>query len=303
MDAALQTLISRLREGEVLLSDGAWGTQMQVRGLQSGDCYEEWNITRPGDISAIANSYFDAGADFCLTNTFGGNRYRLTRQGFAARLDELNRAGITLSLNAARAHGRTVFASVGPTGEYIEPEGMLSKNEMLNAFREQLTALKAGGAEAVCIETMYIVDEAVMAVQAAKELDLYCMASLTYDSTRDGYRTMLGATVGEATRAIDAAGADIIGSNCGNGIREMVEIARVLRQFTQKPVAVRSNAGLPTMVNGTAVYNETPKMLCDAVEEMIGLGVNVVGGCCGTTPEHIRALRPIVDRVNEALRK
>jgi len=303
MEPGLQKLISRLREGEVLLSDGAWGTQMQARGLQPGDCYEEWNITRPVDVSAIANAYFAAGADFCLTNTFGGNRYRLTRQGFAARLDEFNRAGIQLSLAAARTYGRAVFASVGPTGEYIEPEGMLSKKEMLVAYREQLSALKAGGAEAVCIETMYIVDEAVLAVQAAKELDLYCMASVTYDSTRDGYRTMLGATVGEATRAIDAAGADIIGSNCGNGIREMVEIARVLRQFTQKPVSVRSNAGLPKMVDGTAIYNETPQMLCDAAEEMIGLGVNIVGGCCGTTPDHIRALRPVVDKVNEALRK
>lgn len=303
MNDAWNTLLARLKDGEVLLADGAWGTQMQKQGLQLGDCPEEWNVTRAEDVLAIARGYFSAGADFCLTNTFGGNRYRLTRQGFAARLPELNAAGMQISLKAAQEFKRAVAASVGPTGEYIEPEGMLSRTEMQVAYHEQMSALKEAGAEAVCIETMYVVDEAVLAVKAAKELGLYCMANMTFDSTPDGYRTMLGATVGEATRAIDAAGADVVGSNCGNGIREMVEIARVMRQFTQKPLMLRSNAGLPRMVDNKPIYDETPQMVADAVKEMIDLGVNIVGGCCGTTPEHIKVLRTLVDGVNAALRK
>lgn len=303
MNDAWNTLLARLKDGEVLLADGAWGTQMQKQGLQLGDCPEEWNVTRPADVEAIARAYFFAGADFCLTNTFGGNRFRLTRQGFAARLPELNAAGMKLSLKAAQEFKRAVAASVGPTGEYTEPEGMLSRAEMQAAYSEQMVALKDAGAEAVCIETMYVVDEAVFAVKAAKELGLYCMANMTFDSTPDGYRTMLGATVGEATRAIDSAGADVVGSNCGNGIREMVEIARVMRQFTQKPLILRSNAGLPRMVDNKAIYDETPQMMADAVKEMIDLGVNIVGGCCGTTPEHIQVLRTLVDGVNAALRK
>jgi 5-methyltetrahydrofolate--homocysteine methyltransferase len=303
MNDAWNTLLARLKDGEVLLADGAWGTQMQKQGLQLGDCPEEWNVTRAEDVLAIARGYFSAGSDFCLTNTFGGNRYRLTRQGFAARLPELNAAGLQISLKAAQEFKRAVAASVGPTGEYIEPEGMLSRAEMQTAYREQMDALKSAGAEAVCVETMYVVDEAVLAVKAAKELGLYCMANMTFDSTPEGYRTMLGATVGEATRAIDEAGADVVGSNCGNGIREMVEIARVMRQFTQKPLMLRSNAGLPRMIDNNPVYDETPQMMADAVKEMIDLGVNIVGGCCGTTPDHIKVLRELVDRVNAALRK
>jgi 5-methyltetrahydrofolate--homocysteine methyltransferase len=303
MDSALQQLLSRLKDGDVLLADGAWGTQLQLRGLEIGDCFEEWNVSHGDEVQSIARAYFEAGADFCLTNTFGANRYRLTRQGFAGELDRFNRAGVELSLRAAAPFGRAVFASVGPTGEYIEPEGMVTRKEMYAAFHEQMLALKAGGAEAVNIETMYVIEEACEAVRAAKDLGLTCAASMTYDSTPDGYRTMLGASVGECTRALDGAGADIIGSNCGNGIREMVEIARVLRQFTRKPLIVRSNAGLPRTVDGVLVYDETPEMLAAAVKEMIDLGINVVGGCCGTTPEHIRTLRPLIDAVNAARRK
>jgi 5-methyltetrahydrofolate--homocysteine methyltransferase len=288
----LQNLIGRLRAGEVLLADGAWGTRMQTLGLQAGDCPEEWNISRPADIQRIAREYFEAGADFCLTNTFGANRYRLVRHGFADKVQEFNREGMRLVVEVANEFGRVAAASVGPTGEFIEPEGMLSRREVRAAFREQMEALKAGGAEWVCVETMYAVDEAVEAVKAAAELGLFCAACMTYDSDgRGGFQTMMGARIEEATYALDAAGADIVGSNCSNGIADMVRIACLMRPATRKPLMVKSNAGLPRKVDGQFIYDESPKMMAAQVAELKDAGVAVIGGCCGTTPEHIAAFR------------
>jgi 5-methyltetrahydrofolate--homocysteine methyltransferase len=291
----LQNLIDRLRAGEVLLADGAWGTRMQTLGLQAGDCPEEWNVSRPDEIRRIAREYFQAGADFCLTNTFGANRYRLVRHGFADKVRDFNREGMRLCFEIAAEFERVAAGSVGPTGEFIEPEGLLSRKEARAAFREQMEALKAGGAEWVCIETMYAVDEAVEAVKAAVELGLFCAACMTYDSDgRGGFQTMMGARVEEATHALDLAGADIVGSNCSNGIADMVRIASLMRPATRKPLMVKSNAGLPRKVDGQFVYDESPGMMAQKVAELKASGVAIIGGCCGTTPEHIAAFRAAI---------
>lgn len=291
MSDRLKKLIARISAGEMILGDGAWGTQLQRLGLEFGDCPEEWNVSHPAEVRQIASDYLHAGADYCLTNTFGANRYRLTRHGYADRLREFNLAGVRLSREAATPFDAVVAASVGPTGEFIQPEGMLSNAEMRNAFREQMNVLKEGGADAVCVETMYVSDEAALAVEAAKEAGFYCIASVTFDSTPQGFKTMMGATIREAVAALERAGTDVIGSNCGNGIAEMAAIAREMRPLTKKPLLIKSNAGMPELVGGTAVYNETPESMSHWIKELKDAGVSIVGGCCGTTPEHIRRFR------------
>lgn len=297
MTSHLQKLIDRIKAGDLILADGAWGTQMQKMGLQSGDCPEEWNITHPDRVQQIAREYFEAGSDFCLTNTFGGTKYRLVRHGFADQVATFNREGFRLVREVADKMDRVVCASVGPTGEFIEPEGMLSRKEVRDAFREQMAALKAGGAEWVCIETMYVVHEAVEAIKAAIEAGLYCAACMTFDSDgRGSFQTMFGASVEEAIHAIDAAGADIVGTNCGNGIADMVRIARRIRPVTRKPLLVKSNAGLPKQVDGAYIYDETPAIMAEKIAELKSIGVSIIGGCCGTTPAHIAAFRAAIDR-------
>jgi len=290
----LEKFKARLVAGDMLLFDGAWGTQMQKAGLQLGDCPEEWNLTRPDDIKNIAREYLKAGADIVLTNTFGGNRYRLVRHGFADKMREFNMAGAKLSREVADELGGLVAASVGPTGEYVEPEGMLKSSEMHHAYHEQIAALKEGGADAICIETMYVLDEALLAIQAARDLGMYTMACMTFDATPKGFQTMLGTTVQEASEALEKSGADVIGTNCGNGIGDMVKIAKQMRKFTTKPLLVKSNAGLPDMSSGSPVYKETPELMASHIQELKAAGVSIVGGCCGTTPEHIRAFRKAI---------
>lgn len=291
MSDRIKKFIERINAGEMLLGDGAWGTQLQHLGLGFGDCPEEWNVTHAEAVRQIAHAYLAAGADFCLTNTFGANRYRLMRHGFADRLREFNLAGLALSKEAAAPFDAVVAASVGPTGEFIQPEGMLSAAEMRAAFIEQISVLKEAGADAICIETMYIPDEAALAIEAVKEAGLYCMACVTFDSTPDGFRTMLGATVQNSVAALERAGADVIGSNCGNGIAQMAAIAKEMRAFTRKPLMIKSNAGIPELVDGVAVYNETPDTMADWFSSLRESKVSIVGGCCGTTPEHIRRFR------------
>lgn len=291
MSDRLQRFIERMKTGEMLMGDGAWGTQMQLMGLQSGDCPEEWNIIHPDKIKKIARDYFLAGSDLCLTNTFGGTKYRLVRHGFADKVGDFNRTGASLCRSVADEFTGLVAGSVGPTGEFLQPEGMLSEREMYEAFLEQMLALKEGGVDAICIETMYVLDEALAAIKAAGELGLFCMACMTFDATSDGFKTMHGTSVEAATRALDSAGADVIGTNCGNGIVDMVRIARQMRALTKKPLMVKSNAGLPEIADGRMLYLETHQMMASKIQELKEIGVSIVGGCCGTTPEHIRAFR------------
>lgn len=294
-NARLERMKQQFASGKIILSDGAWATQMQKLGLQPGDCPEEWNVSRPDNVRQIARDYLKVGADFCLTNTFGGNKYRLVRHGFADKMREFNLLGALLSRQAADEVGAWVAGSVGPTGEFVQPEGMLAPNEMYAAFREQIEALKEGGVDAVCIETMYVLDEALLAIKAAHDVGVFCIACMTFDETPGGFKTMMGVELGEAAKALDASTADVIGTNCGNGIDEMVKIAHTMRGLTKKPLMVKSNAGLPKVVHGISVYKETPQMMAARIAELKAAGVAIVGGCCGTTPEYIRAFRAAID--------
>lgn len=285
------SLINRLKEGKVLVSDGAWGTFLHKRGLQPGECPELWNVTHRDDILAIAQSYIDAGADMILTNSFGGSPIKLDHYGLKDRAFELNQTAAEISRQAA-GDNHIVLGNIGPTGVMLMM-GQISEQEMYDGFRIQAEALKKGGADAICIETMAAIDEGVLAVRAAKEnTDLEVICSFTFEKTvQNDYRTMMGVTPYEMVKAIRDAGADIIGTNCGNGFDQMIYIVEEIRKVDPStPILVHANAGVPLIEEGETIFPETPEMMASKVKELINCGANIIGGCCGTTPDHIRAL-------------
>ena len=293
-------LLEKLAEKKYLVSDGAWGTLLQANGMGSGDCPEEWNISHPDLVRSIASEYASAGADMVLTNTFGGSPIKLKRYRLEDRTEELNEAGARLSLEGAP--GAVVTASVGPTGEFLAPLGDLSAEELRSAFYRQITALLKGGVKAVCIETMTAIEEAVCAVQAAVQAakalsyDTDIICTMTFDASPGGFKTMMGVDLKTAVRELSKAGADIIGSNCGNGIEQMIPITRELGKLSEKPILIQANAGLPKLRDGQTVFLQTPEDMAARVEELIKAGAFIIGGCCGTGPDHIRAIKTEVDR-------
>ena len=289
-------LLERLKIKKLLVSDGAWGTMLQAMGLMGGACPEEWNLSHPEQVKSIAKAYQDAGSDLVLTNTFGGSRIKLQKIGLADRTSEINRAGAELSL--AGAPDCIIAASIGPTGEFLEPVGDLTEEELRECFIEQITALLKGGVKALCIETMSSIEEAGLAVQAAKQInnsiDVIC--TMTFDPSPNGFKTMMGVDCKKATLALTAAGADVIGSNCGNGINQMIAITAELRKYTQKPILIHANAGLPVLEHGKTIFKQTPKEMASKVSALVKAGANIIGGCCGTTPEHITAIKNQIEK-------
>lgn len=288
--------LERLRAGEVLVGDGAWGTQLMARGLAPGESPEAFALDRPQLLAEIAGLYLEAGADLVTTNTFGGSPLRLAAHGLEARCEEINRRAVEAlrpALNG-RAH---IAGSVGPSGAILRPYGDAEPELVAEGFRRQIGALVAAGADLLCIETMIDLAEAKLAVAAARacSADIPIIATLTFDATPRGFYTTMGSTVAEACAALAEAGADVVGSNCGNGIATMVEIARGFARHSTLPIAIQANAGLPEHRDGTLVWPETPEQFAESVPELLGLGVQIIGGCCGTGPEHVRAVRAAVD--------
>jgi 5-methyltetrahydrofolate--homocysteine methyltransferase len=294
-------ILKALAEKRLLVADGAWGTRLQALGLPAGACPEIWNVEEPEKVRSVAAAYSEAGSDLVLTNTFGGSALALKRHGLADRTEELNTAGARLSLEGAQ--GKLVAASVGPTGEFLPPMGAVTEEEMKAAFAAQIRAVIKAGVRILCIETMTSLEEAVCAVQAAREAaaemsaELDVMATMTFTETPKGYRTFMGVDCPSAVEKLTQAGAEVLGSNCGNGIEQMVPIARQFREHTDKPLLIQSNAGLPQIENGVTVFRQSPEHMARWIPQLIEAGASIVGGCCGTTPDHIREIRAQIDRL------
>ncbi|NUQ65348.1 MAG: homocysteine S-methyltransferase family protein [Pirellulales bacterium] len=288
----MHELIQELTASGTIVTDGAWGTQLQQRGLAVGACPDAWNLTHPERVEEVARAYVDAGSQVILTDTFGANRFILKRHNLADRVAEINRRGVEISLRAADGRAK-VFASVGPSGVMLMM-GEASEQDLLAAFAEQAKAIAEAGAHAIVIETMSDLAEARLAVAAAKEAGLPVVACMTFDSGKNHDRTMMGNTPEQAAQELTAAGADVIGSNCGQGIEGFVDICRRLHAATDRPVWIKANAGLPEMIQGRTVYAQTPQQFARFVPELIEAGASFIGGCCGTTPEFITAVRQAI---------
>lgn len=280
--------VARLVSAGPVPIDGAWGTQLQLLGLPLGACPDAWNLTAPNQVERVAQGYVAAGSRIILTNTFGSNRFLLARHELAEKLTEINAAGVEISRRAAAGRA-AVFASVGPSGVMLMM-GQVSPEALRAAFGEQARVLAVAGADGIAVETMSDLEEAKLAVAAARETGLPVAACMTFDSGAKKDRTMMGVSPEQAAEQLTAAGADVIGSNCGRGIAGMVEICRRLRASTDRPVWVKANAGLPEIVDGRTVYRQTPEEFAAYVPQLVEAGAGFIGGCCGTTPEFIRAV-------------
>jgi 5-methyltetrahydrofolate--homocysteine methyltransferase len=288
-------ITDKIKQGKIMISDGAWGTFLQQKGLKIGECPEEWNLTHPDEVLDIAKSYIDAGADMIETNSFGGTRFKLEKFGLADKVFELNKAAAEISRKAA--DDKFVLGSVGPTGKILMM-GDVTEEEMYEAFKEQAVGLEAGGADAIMIETMSDLDEAILAIRAAKEntgCEVFC--TMTFEKTVTGeFRSMMGVSPTEMVQILIDAGAELIGANCGNGIAGMVGIVEEIRKANPDiPILVHANAGMPVYQDGETVFPEKPEEMAALVPKIIAAGANVIGGCCGTTPEHICKLRSVVN--------
>jgi len=295
------SLRDRIQEG-VFILDGAMGTQLFARGVEVGACSARLNVSSPDVVADIHTAYFEAGSDAVLTNTFSANRYALQRHGLADDVAAINQAAAELAGRAAGSD-KYVLGDIGPTGEFLQPLGTLEPRDLESAFVDQAGALAAGGVDALMIETMTVLDEAAIAIDAAKSVapDLPLFASMAFDRAGDDFRTMMGVDVAAAVSKMVAHGADVVGFNCGTAtLDEYVELAeKLVAAANAAPenvlILAEPNAGKPELIDGQAVYRVTPEEFAAAVQKTNALGIKIIGGCCGTTPEHIKAVSEILE--------
>ena len=293
----MKTFADRIADGDTLVCDGATGTLLFEMGLEPGGCPEALALSRRDLLETLAKLYLDAGADIVGACTFGASQLKLSQYDLDAKTEEINRIAVE-AVRAVVGDLAFVGASVGPSGKILQPYGDVSETQVYDSYRRQMEALVASGIDCVLVETMLDINEARLAITAAKDVSagIPVTATMTFDATPRGFYTIMGTDIPAAVAGLIEAGADVIGSNCGNGIEKMVEIARVFRNATDYPLIIQSNAGMPETEGGKVVYRETPAFMAERVEELLEIGVSIVGGCCGTTPEHIRAFRVLADR-------
>jgi 5-methyltetrahydrofolate--homocysteine methyltransferase len=289
-------------EKRPLLGDGAMGTQLMLAGLVQGNCGEEWNLTQPEKVLRIQQNYAEAGSDCILTNTFGGSRIMLGRHGNADKVAEINRAAVEIARKAFKAAGRQgfVIGDVGPFGGLMEPYGDFSEQQVRDAFNEQAKALVDAGADAVIIETQTSLEELGVGIDAAKAAGAPCIiGSMAYDVTLDGstFRTMMGIDPERAAEFMEERGAHIVALNCGTrmDMDRACEAVRRYKAVTGLPIMAQPNAGQPKLIDMKVCYDETPEQMVKGVVPLLEAGVNILGACCGSTPDHIRAFRKAMD--------
>ena len=276
--------------GRVTVSDGAWGTQLQAQPLPAGACPDAWNAENPAAVEGVARGYVEAGSQVILTNTFRANRFVLEHWSLGGRAAELAERGAAISRKAAGV-AAGVFASIGPSGKIVMM-GDVPAEEIQAAFAEQAAALARGGADAILCETFTEWDELKLAVRASREAtDLPIIVSMTFDSGPDKTATMMGVTPAELAAKATEAGASVVGANCGTGPENYVKIAAMLRGATELPIWIKPNAGVPLVRDGETVFPMGPAEFAGFVPALVEAGANFIGGCCGTTPEHIREIR------------
>ena len=284
-------ITERIKEGYTLLSDGAWGTFLQAKGLKPGECPEMMNLTHPDVVFGIARAYIEAGSNMVETNSFGGSSIKLRHYNLQDKAYELNKQAALISKKAAGTH-HFVLGSIGPTGKILMM-GDITEEELYRSFAEQARALAEGGADALIIETMTDLDEARIAVSAASDnTDLEIFCTMTFEKTKIGeFRTMMGVSPTDMVKKIVPEGASVIGANCGNGIKDMIGIVKEIRGVDKDiPILVHANAGIPVYLDGKTVFPETPTEMASYIQEIVLAGANIIGGCCGTTPDHIACI-------------
>ncbi len=286
----------------VLLGDGAMGTELQRAGLRPGQPGEAWNVEQPDRVEAIHRAYTQAGSDVILTNTFGANPWVLGRYHLEASLETINRAGAELARRAVPP-GIFVLDDIGPTGALLKPLGEATIEQFHEAFLRQANALLAGSADGIIVETMSAIEEAVAAVRAAREAGApFVIGSMTFEHIKDGsFRTMMGVRPDHAARALVEAGADIVAANCGTNmtVADYARLAAALRSAVTCPVMIQPNAGRPELVGGETVYRLSPAAFGEEMRAVVKAGARIVGGCCGTTPAHIAAVRHMLDGLTQ----
>ena len=294
-----KSLHEAIRE-KILLGDGAMGTQLQQAGLEPGGCGEAWNIEHPDRVLAIQKKYVEAGSDCLITNTFGGSGIMLKRHEHGGEVESINQAGARIAREAFGGREGYVIGDIGPFGGLMEPYGEVTEESVRDAFREQAMALVSGGVDAIIIETQTSLEELGLGLRAAREAGAPCViGSMAYDVTFDGeeIRTMMGIGPEDAAEFMAENGADVIALNCGSGV-DVALAARAVeryRRISDLPTMAQPNAGLPELVDMEVVYRQTPEEMTAELSALISAGANIVGGCCGSSPAHLRLFRKLLD--------
>lgn len=296
----MKNFLDRTRGGDILVADGAMGSLLMAMAgeLIKGSCPEAVNLSKPEILEKVAKLYLDAGADIIQTNTFGGSPLKLSDYKMEDRVEKINSTAVK---SVRKTIGKEAYlsASVGPSGKLLKPFGPVSEEEMFDNFSRQVKVLIDHEVDILCVETMTDIKEAVLAIKAIRDISktIPVMSTMTYNPSPRGFFTVMGITVEKAAAEAEAAGADVVGSNCGNGIENMVLIAREYHEHSKLPLIIQANAGLPELKDEKPFYPETPEFMAGKIKDLIEAGVVIVGGCCGTTPEHIRAFRETIDKL------